>query len=172
MSLEDGSGDAPTAAIRDLLIRRYESRDHEAVLRLHRDGLTQVGADAGPGPWDADLDDIESSYLNAGGDFVVAIVGDEVVAMGALRRVSDTTADLKRLRVMRELQGKGVGRRIARLLIDRGRELGFTRLTADTTSRQLPAQHLLRELGFAETRRQQFRRFELIYYERELDAAD
>ena len=78
-----------------------------------------------------------------------------------------TTADLKRLRVKRELQGKGIGEH-ARLLILRAHELGFARLTADTT-RQVPAQQLLQKLGFIEIRRQQFSRFELIYYKRTFD---
>jgi GNAT superfamily N-acetyltransferase len=123
-----------------LTIRRYELHDHQAVLRLHRDGLQQMSADAGPGLWDADLDDIERTYLNAGGDFVVGLVGEEVVAMGALRRVTGTTADLKRLRVKRELQGNGVGERIARLLVERARELGFGRLgdRVGQRSRMLP----------------------------------
>ncbi|MDP9225278.1 MAG: GNAT family N-acetyltransferase [Actinomycetota bacterium] len=153
----------------DLTIRRYDRSDQAAVLQLHRDGLEQMGADAGPGPWDADLDDIEHSYLSAGGDFVVGLIGAEVVAMGALLRVATTTADLKRLRVKRELQGKGIGEQVARFLIERAKELGFARLTADTTTRQGPAQQLLEKLDFVETRRQQFSRFELIYYERTLD---
>jgi GNAT superfamily N-acetyltransferase len=152
-----------------LTIRPYDHSDQATVERLHRNGLEQMGADAGSGPWDADLDDIEGSYLHAGGDFVVGLVDDEVVAMGALRRVTATTADLKRLRVTRELQGKGIGEQVARLLIQRARELGFTRLTADTTTRQVPAQQLLAKLGFVEMRREQFSRFELIYYECELD---
>jgi ribosomal protein S18 acetylase RimI-like enzyme len=152
----------------DLAIRRYDHSDQAAVLRLHRDGLEQMGADAGPGPWDADLDDIKGSYLSAGGDFLVGLVDDEVVAMGALRGVTATTADLKRLRVKRELQGKGIGEQVARLLIQRAHELGFAQLTADTTTRQVPAQRLLQKLGFIEIRRQQFRRFELIYYKRTL----
>ncbi len=152
----------------DLAIRRYNQSDQAAVLRLHRDGLEQMGADAGPGPWDADLDDIEGSYLTTGGDFLVGLVDEEVVAMGALRPVTATTADLKRLRVKRELQGKGIGEQLARLLILRAHELGFARLTADTT-RQVPAQQLLQKLGFIEIRRQQFSRFELIYYKRTFD---
>ena len=89
--------------------------------------------------------------------------------MGALRPVTATTADLKRLRVKRELQGKDIGEQAARFLIERAKERGFARLTADTTTRQTPAQQLLEKLNFVETGRQQFSRFELIYYERTLD---
>jgi len=119
----EGSASAGLQTDMQLTIRRYERHDQRAVLGLHRDGLEHMGADAGPGPWDVDLDDVERSYLNAGGDFIVGLISEVVVAMGALRRVTDTTADLKRLRVKRELQGKGVGERIARVLIERASEL-------------------------------------------------
>ena len=87
----------------ELTIRRYDPRDHAAVLQLHREGLAQMDADVGPGPWDADLDNINATYLDAGGDFVVALADGELVAMGALRPVSETTAELKRLRVRQVL---------------------------------------------------------------------
>ncbi len=126
-----------------------------------------MAADLGAGPWDADLDDIEAAYLD-GGEFLVGVRGDEVVAMGALRRVTEATADVKRLRVREELQGRGVGEAIARALERRARELRFRRLTADTTAKQVPAQRLLGKLGFHEVARKDVRGLEVIYYEREL----
>jgi GNAT superfamily N-acetyltransferase len=131
-------------------VRRYIASDHEAVLSLHRAGLQQMGADRGPGPWDADLDDIENSYLRAGGEFLVADLHGELVAMGGLLPTGEHVVDLKRLRVRPDMQGLGVGEHLARSLLDRARELGVGRVTADTTTRQLPAQRLFAKLGFTE----------------------
>ena len=158
-------------ATQELTIRRYEARDHGAVVRLHRKGLQQMGADAGAGPWDDDLNDIEGVYLHGGGDFVVATVADEVVGMGALRRTGPRSGDLKRLRVQPERQGHGIGERVARHLMQRAVELGMTDLTADTTSRQLPAQQLLQKLGFAEVRRNELTDLTVIYYHRRVAAS-
>jgi hypothetical protein len=103
----DATNDWQSTRQADVSIRRYQSSDQPAVSRLHRAGLQQMAADLGAGPWDADLDDIEAAYLD-GGEFLVGVRGDEVVAMGALRRVTEATADVKRLRVREELQGRGV----------------------------------------------------------------
>ena len=124
--------------------------DHEAVLALHHAGLQQMNADRGPGPWDADLDNIEGNYLRAGGEFLVTDLHGELVAMGGLLPTGDHVVDLKRLRVRSGMQGLGLGEGLARSLLDRARELGVGRVTADTTTRQLPAQRLFTKLGFIE----------------------
>jgi hypothetical protein len=56
------------------------------VWTLHYLALKAAGADIlGEGPWDDDLRDIPSSYLDGSGDFLVGVINDEIVAMGALR---------------------------------------------------------------------------------------
>ena len=90
-------------------IRRYEPCDKRAVRRLHDDALNEVGAHLGSGPWDDDLDEIESVYLDSGGEFLVGVLNGEIVAMGALMRVSTEKAELKRMRVRPGLQGRGYG---------------------------------------------------------------
>jgi hypothetical protein len=71
-----------------LNIRRYQSGDRRAVRRLHDDALNEVGAHLGCGPWDADLDEIENVYLDQDGEFLVGVLDGEIVAMGALKRIS------------------------------------------------------------------------------------
>jgi len=88
-------------------IRRYQGSDHDQVLCLHRVALAAIGADAGPGPWDDDLEQIEQSYLTVRGDFLVGILDDRVAAMGALRHIDQQTAELKRMRVSPSLNNKG-----------------------------------------------------------------
>lgn len=80
-------------------LRRYGVADHASVLVLHRLALQDVGADAGPGPWDDDLDAIESVYLDGLGEFLVGVAGGRIVAMGALLRRSKLVAEIKRMRV-------------------------------------------------------------------------
>ncbi len=77
---------------RALTIRRFGAADHDAVWAVHNLALHQVGAHAGSGPWDDDLHHVEEVYLRSGGEFLVGECGGQVVAMGALRRVSDAEA--------------------------------------------------------------------------------
>lgn len=154
----------------DLHIRRFQFRDTDEVWRLHLAGLEQMGADAGRGPWDDDLRDVEQTYLHTG-DFLVGEVEGELVAMCALKRDHDGLAELKRLRVAQAHQRRGYGETIARTVVARARELGFHALLADTTTRQAPARRLLEKLGFRETHRRRLGELELVFYRLRLDQA-
>jgi len=118
-----------------LQIRRYQHGDREQVLRLHKVALEAVDAYVGPGPWEDDLDDIERSYLTPSGDFLVGVLGDDLAAMGALRRVDEDTAELKRMRVSPSLQRQGLGRQMLHALEARARDLGYTAIVPDTSDR-------------------------------------
>ena len=152
-------------------IRRYQDSDHPQVLCLHRVTLAAVGADAGPGPWDDDLDQIEQTYLTARGEFIVGLLDDRVVAMGALRRVGEQTAELNRMRVSPELQRQGFGRRILLALEARARELGYTAIVLDTTERQAGAIALHRTEGYLETGRGELAGLSTVFFRKTLAAA-
>lgn len=134
-------------------LRRYDERDAASVWRLHDEGLCETGVHAGDGPWDDDLRTVEATYLMDGGEFLVGVLAGEVVAMGALRRVSSTLAEVKRMRVDVRFRGCGLGRAVLRGLETRAAELGCRTLRLDTTVKQVPAQLLYRAEGFVEVER-------------------
>jgi ribosomal protein S18 acetylase RimI-like enzyme len=133
---------------------------------LHDDALNDVGAHPKTGPWDADLDAIESVYLENGGEFLVGVLGDEVVAMGALRRDPGGRAWITRMRVSPRLQGRGIGQTLLDALHRRAEELGYESLHLDTTVGQTAARRLYEKNGYRETGRGQVGPFECLYYER------
>jgi len=149
-----------------LSIRRYEPGDREAVRNLHDAALNDVGAHLGNGPWDADLDAIETVYLRDGGEFLVGLLGGEVVAMGALRRDPDGRPWITRMRVSPHLQGRGIGQTLLDRLHRRAAELGYETLHLDTTVGQVAARRLYEKYGYRETGRGQVGPFECLYYER------
>jgi GNAT superfamily N-acetyltransferase len=61
---------------------------------------------------EADLRKIDGTYLRDGGEFLVGLLDGQVVAMGGFRRLSGDTAELKRMRVRSDLQGRGYGTRL------------------------------------------------------------
>ena len=148
-------------------IRRYEPGDKRAVRRLHDDALNEVGAHLGSGPWDEDLDEIESVYLESGGEFLVGIRGGELVAMGALRRISPDAAEVKRMRVKPSLQRRGYGQTLLDALHDRAAGLGYSTLHLDTTVQQRAARRLYLKNGYREAGRGSVGPFECVFYERD-----
>lgn len=148
-----------------LHIRRYEPEDRQAVRRLHDDALNGVGAHLGNGEWDDDLDEIETAYLESGGEFLVGVLDGKVVAMGALQRVSSGEAKIKRMRVEPALQGRGYGQILLEALHRRATERGYSTLRLDTTVQQRAAQRLYLKNGYRETKRGTIGPFDCIFYE-------
>ena len=147
-------------------IRRYEPGDKRAVRRLHDEALNEVGAHLGAGPWDDDLDDIEGVYLESGGEFLVGELEGEVVAMGAIRRISPDAAEVKRMRVRGGLQGRGYGQAMLDSLHRHAATIGYTTLHLDTTMQQWTARGLYLKNGYREVGRGSEGPFDCIYYER------
>ena len=136
-----------------LEIRQYMDIDHSAVLKLHDEALGPTGAHLGRGPWDDDLDDIPAVYLQSGGEFLIGMVDGEVVAMGALRRITPVVAEVRRMRAAPSFQRRGFGRAMLMRLERRAVELGYRHLRLDTTAGQTAARHLYVTAGYRETAR-------------------
>ena len=150
-----------------LVLRQYQSSDHSAVFELHNLALSQVGANAGPGPWNDDLNQIEETYLQEG-DFVVGFTDGKLVAMGALRPTSPMRAEIKRMRIHPDYQGQGFGQQVLSYLEQKARDLGYKVLHLDTTDRQISAQQLYLKNGYAEVERKEWRGMTMIFYEKNL----
>lgn len=149
--------------------RQYEQDDNEQVRKLHEVALRSTNAFGESGKWDSDLDDIESTYINDGGDFIVGLLNDEIVAMGAFKRISDTVAELKRMRIKPDLQGKGLGRGLLAMLESSVKNKGYTEIRLDTTVNQVAAQHLYETSGYVEVRRETDGwPLEMIFYHKQL----
>ncbi|MDQ3855545.1 MAG: GNAT family N-acetyltransferase [Chloroflexota bacterium] len=144
----------------------------EGLLECLCAALLPTGADAGPGPWDDDLLDIEGIYLQPGGEFLVGECDGQIVAMGALRRTSGERAEVRRVRVDPAFQRRGLGRRMLEALERRALELGYRELHLDTTPVQLAAMAMYEQLGYQEVGRGEWHGFEKIYFEKELPHSD
>jgi ribosomal protein S18 acetylase RimI-like enzyme/ADP-ribose pyrophosphatase YjhB (NUDIX family) len=151
-----------------LQIRRYRDADAGVVVRLHDEALAPTGAHL-PGPWNDDLNDVPRVYLNAGGEFLVGELEGKVVAMGALRRVDDATAEVKRMRVFPAQQRRGFGAAILGALENRARELGYVKLVLDTSEQQVAARALYERHGFREVGTRPWQGWMLRVYEKWLN---
>ena len=149
-------------------LRRYTSADQQAVEHLHVFAIQQMGAYLGRGPWDDDVYAIEEVYLKNQGEFLIGECDGLFVAMGALRRTSPQRAEIKRMRVHPEYQGRGYGQLILEELEARARILGYQTLHLDTSILQIPAQRLYEKNGFREVGRDIYGQLEVILYEKHL----
>jgi GNAT superfamily N-acetyltransferase len=83
------------------------------------------------------------------GAFLVAFLDDEPIGCGAVRRISPTVCEIKRMYVAPSARGRGVGRRILNELESIARRLGASHLVLETGVRQPEALALYTRAGFA-----------------------
>ena len=139
-------------------IRSYDPSDKQAVWELHNIALAATGASY-PGPWDSDFEDIEGVYIRSGGEFLIGEIDGRIIAMGALKPLTSTIVELKRMRVLPPYQRMGFGQLMLDCLEDRAKELGFSVIELDTTGQQLAARKLYEKNGykkFGERRKSDF----------------
>jgi ribosomal protein S18 acetylase RimI-like enzyme len=152
----------------ELKIRRYRKSDLNEVKNLHVFALKKTGTYRGSGDWDEDLNNIEEVYLK-GGEFIVGLVNDKIIAMGAIKKISDEVGEIKRMRTHPYFQRKGYGQLILDKLEQRAKKVGFRILQLDTTIKQVAAQRFYQQNKYVEIKRGYQGGFETIYYQKRLD---
>jgi ribosomal protein S18 acetylase RimI-like enzyme len=153
----------------NLRIRRYRWSDLDTILTLHRICLAEVGLVPGDGVYyDDDFPRIQELYLACGGDFLVGEVGSRVVAMGGLKPVDTEAAEVCRLRVHPQYQGRGFGAAMLSALEERAVRLGFQSLRGDTTLNQSAALALYERRGWREISRRSVGSLTVVYGEKRL----
>ena len=118
---------------------------------------------------DADLDNIEGNYVNNRGDFIIGTVENDIIAIGALQKVSANLGEIRRIRVHRDHRRQGYGSEILSKLIERAVELGYTELCLDTLADNTPAQRLFEKGGFIESHHGKIGSYNLIFYRKKLN---
>lgn len=131
----------------ELTIRPVGAGDKDALRALNAYGLVAAGIPAG--------EDYYAGFsLEPGGVLLVGEVDGAIVAMGAIRRLDDTTCEVLRMRVYPDHQGHGYGSAILVRLEDEARRLGYRRATLITGEQQHPAVDLYARHGYTVDRRE------------------
>lgn len=95
-----------------------------------------------------DMADLSSHYGAPGGTFLVLMDGDQVVGTGAIRRLDARTCELKRMWFLPAYRGRGLGTKMAGLLLEFARAAGYKQIRLDTAPELKTANKLYQRLGF------------------------
>ena len=98
-----------------------------------------------------DMDEIQKTYFENDGIFLVMTDSDQMIGTGAIRKFADGICELKRLWLLFEYHGKGLGYRMIQELFAFAREKGYRRIRLETDrGAQSRAYELYKRLGFYE----------------------
>ncbi len=98
-----------------------------------------------------DIDDFENTYFQNHGTFLVMADDDRIICTGAVRRIDDETCELKRLWLLFDYHGRGLGYRMMQELLTFARTEGYQRMRLETDQiYQTRAFEFYKRLGFYE----------------------
>lgn len=97
----------------------------------------------------SDIDNLQSHYFNKG-TFLVLIDDGIVVGSGAIRRLNDDICELKRMWFLKDYRGRGIGMKMAQILLNFAIMTGYKKVRLDTSDKEKQAQalKLYKRLGF------------------------
>jgi len=141
------------------MIRDAEPRDYSAVAELmrnfigwhrerHAGDLAMIDGYFDPEAYEAELRALPGYYAPPDGALLVAESEGSVAGCVALKRLGDGTCEMKRLFVDARRHGEGIGKTLARAIVERAKDLGYARMMLDTGPKQVEAQAIYRKLGF------------------------
>lgn len=128
-------------------IRPFRPEDQDDSRDLILSGLGEHFGHIDP-KLNPDIDDIQTLYLSAGHQFVVATIDTGIVGTGGLLAENQEEGRIVRVSVDRQIRGQGIGRAIVNHLVSIARDRGFKRILVETNKDWYPAISLYRRAGF------------------------
>lgn len=146
---------APSAGRPAIELRQVrEAGEVAAVALLFREYADQLGVDLCFQGFDDELATLPGAYAAPQGDLLVAYVDGALAGCGAFRPLPDVdhlnACEMKRLYVRRAYRRFGLGRRLARQLMDLAVKAGYSTMLLDTLDDMEAARNLYETLGFVD----------------------
>jgi putative acetyltransferase len=133
----------------DYGLRSATNADSDTIKELVFTVLREYRLQPDPDGTDADLNDIEASYLRCGGCFDVLVdARGVVVGSVGLYPIDSATCELRKMYLLQQVRGQGQGRRLLEHALARAKEIGFQRMVLETASVLKEAIALYRRYGF------------------------
>ena len=125
------------------------TEDHyQSVRELFIQYADSLGFDLEFQGFSRELAELPGDYKSPAGCMLLAEAADGYAGCVALRPLHNNICEMKRLSVIPEYQGCGIGRALAEAVIGGARKQGYQRMRLDTVESMKAAQGLYFSLGF------------------------
>lgn len=138
--------------LKEFQIREATNRDIPSIRKVVFSSLREFGLNPDEKGKDKDLNNIESSYLSGNGFFgvVVHIETEKIVGCFGLFPVNENICELRKMYLLKEMRGRGLGKIILDTAIDIAKEKHYGKIILETISALKTAIFLYKRYGFKE----------------------
>lgn len=99
----------------------------------------------------SEMDDVQKNYFENGGTFLVTVDDGRIIGTGAIRWLEESVCELKRMWLLTEYHGQGLGYRMMQELFKVARDMGYQTIRLETDRVvQTRAVNFYKKLGFYE----------------------
>ena len=137
------------------VIRPISPADYDQLRDLYKYSLSKNAAGFVQNPdFHGDIAERAAQYQNSNGVMLGIFQDNTLIGFGGLKQTENNRVELCNLHLHPHQHGKGLGKHLARVLIQDAEELGYDTVELHVTATQDAAIGLYKKLGFAETKRQ------------------
>jgi putative acetyltransferase len=135
---------------KDYLIREWETRDRTAAAEVIYQVLTEYGLGWEPDGADRDVLEVETCYLETGGEFWVIEDDGQVVATGAYYPINrgEQAAEIRKMYLLPSVRGQGLGYFLLGQLEEAIAARGYRQIWIETASVLKEAVQLYEKNGY------------------------
>jgi uncharacterized protein (TIGR02246 family) len=134
------------------IIQAHTKRHIEEVRALFREYQVFLGVDLGFQGFEEELAGLPGKYVPPDGLLLLAMSGQKAAGCGALRKLDGRRCEMKRLFVRPKFRGRGLGKTLAKRLVDEALRMGYSTMVLDTLDKLKAAMGIYESLGFVPTK--------------------
>jgi putative acetyltransferase len=152
-------------AFKDYRIRDWKPRDRHAAAILIASVLAEYGLDWKPEETDRDVLEVETCYLEAGGEFWVIEQGDRLVGTGAYYPIRRGTkaVEIRKMYLLPSARGQGLGQFLLQQLEGAIAAHSYRQIWIETVSVLTEAVQLYERNGYSPATGVETPRCDLVY---------
>ena len=110
----------------------HTPQEYSAAAKLFTEYAAWLNIDLGFQHFESELKELSQMYAAPTGGIILCKEDENYIACVAIRKIDAETAELKRMYVQSDKQGKGIGKTILTQAIEMARGCGYQRIRLDT----------------------------------------